>query len=209
MISIWATGPPTPKAARQFAADKHRRAIHGREYMRQTEVRKGQDKLLENLVIMLEHEGWEDVVVLEGPDRTQGEKECPPPQPPPPRPHSARRDLLKCSFCNKKAVKVITKITGLERNATYCQVCEKHYNEKKDLFTDDYRIQDICSTVSDAAIRAATDNDKDSIFQSSEFLARFGVYCQRRRKNGTFNKKEYQREYMKEYRKRIKAERGA
>lgn len=65
MISIWAAGPPTARAARQFASAKERRTINGREYMRQSEVRPGQDKLLQNLIIMLENEGWADVQVLQ------------------------------------------------------------------------------------------------------------------------------------------------
>ena len=64
MISIWASGPPNPRAARQFAGAKERRTINGREYTRQSEVRPGQDKLLQNLVKMLEFEGWGDVRVL-------------------------------------------------------------------------------------------------------------------------------------------------
>jgi hypothetical protein len=65
MIAIWATGPPNPRAARQFADAKERRTIDGREYTRQSEVRPGQDRLLNNLVEMLQHEGWADVQVLQ------------------------------------------------------------------------------------------------------------------------------------------------
>jgi hypothetical protein len=66
MIAIWAAGPPNPRAARQFAGAKEHRTIDGREYTRQSEVRPGQDRLLKNLVEMLEHEGWDDVRVLDG-----------------------------------------------------------------------------------------------------------------------------------------------
>ncbi len=65
MISIWASGPPNPRAARQFAGAKERRTINGRVYTRQSEVRPGQDKLLENLIVMLRSEGWADVQVLQ------------------------------------------------------------------------------------------------------------------------------------------------
>ena len=66
MISIWASGPPNPRAARQFAGAKERRTINGREYTRQSEVRPGQDRLLQILVEMLQLEGWADVRVVEG-----------------------------------------------------------------------------------------------------------------------------------------------
>jgi hypothetical protein len=66
MIAIWASGPPNPRAARQFAGAKERRTINGREYTRQSEVRPGQDRLLQILVEMLQLEGWADVRVVEG-----------------------------------------------------------------------------------------------------------------------------------------------
>lgn len=64
VISIWASGPPNARAAAQFARAP-KRVIGGREYTRQSETRPGQDRLLQNLIIMLETEGWADVRVLE------------------------------------------------------------------------------------------------------------------------------------------------